>query len=304
MNDFNEFDKTHGGERARAALVVIKSKWGLISKFLISALFVGVIVLAVLTVQRAREATAIKNENAELKKSLSSTENELSSTKKKLENAQNELTDTKEQLEYAEGQVDLLQESTDALIQQVGSMEEQISWLEEALAIKDAKPKITIVDLEEQLSSLSELVTAKYFFRNSAREDASKTWIWGWTLPFSDTSLLVAYDGTIKAGIDFNAIKIEVNESQRKITVTLPASKILDNNIPQETINVLEVKNNLFNEVTFADYNQFISDQKKVMEQKAVDQGLLTEANTSARALIKAFLSQMPGMDTYTLVVQ
>ena len=51
-------------------------------------------------------------------------------------------------------------------------------------------------------------------------------------------------------------------------------------------------------------YNQFISAEKDVMEAKAIEQGLLREANEEAKAIITAFLSQMPGMDTYTLIVQ
>lgn len=183
-------------------------------------------------------------------------------------------------------------------------MEKKISELEKLLKIKDTPPIITKDQLEQQLSSLSELVTAKYFYRNATRKEASKTWLWGWTMPFSDISLLAAYDGTIKAGIDFSQIKIDVNENQKTITVTLPPSKITDNNIPQETINVLEVKNNLFNETTFNDYNQFISAEKDVMEAKAIEQGLLREANEEAKAIITTFLNQMPGMDAYTLIVQ
>ena len=228
----------------------------------------------------------------------------MSDTANELTDTQNELTTTQEQLTYAESQVNLLEESTSALVEQVGEMEKKVSELEELLNVKDTPPVITKNQLEQQLSSLSELVTAKYFYRNATRKEASKTWLWGWTLPFSDTSLLAAYDGTIKAGIDFKAIDVNVNERQHIITVTLPASKITDNNIPQETINVLEVKNNLFAEVTFNDYNQFISEEKKVMEEMAIAQGLLQEANEEAKAIITAFLSQIPGMDTYKLIVQ
>ena len=73
-------------------------------------------------------------------------------------------------------------------------------------------------------------------------------------------------------------------------------------NIPQETINVLEVKNNLFNQTTFNDYNKFISAEKSVMEQIAIDQGLLTQADEEAKNIIEAFLKTVPGIDQYKLV--
>lgn len=300
----NETEMKQLGKKLEQTLNTLKAKRKKIGRVLVGITLVAFVVLVVITIQRAGDATKIKEENEELQVSLSDTENELANTKNKLENTQNELTTTQEQLTYAESQVNLLEESTSALVEQVGEMEKKITELEELLNVKDTPPVITRNQLEQQLSALSELVTAKYFYRNATRKEASKTWLWGWTLPFSDTSLLAAYDGTIKAGIDFKAIDVNVNERQHIITVTLPASKITDNNIPQETINVLEVKNNLFNEVTFNDYNQFISEEKKVMEEMAIAQGLLQEANEEAKTIITAFLSQIPGMDTYKLIVQ
>ena len=141
---------------------------------------------------------------------------------------------------------------------------------EESL-IKDAAPVITRDQLTERLSSIRELVTRQYVYTNAARREQNQTWFFGWERPFSEKSLLATYDGVIKAGIDLGGVTIDVDEASRTITVTLPPSTITDNNIPQETINVLEVKNGLFNEVTIDDYNALIVEEKRVMEEKAVE---------------------------------
>ena len=276
---------------------LLKAKRKLIGRVLISVLLVAFVTAVVVTIQRAKTATELKKENEELKTSLAATQEDFAKV-------QGELTDAKEELAYSEEQVNLLEESTNALVEQVGKMEKKVSELEALLNVKDTPPQITKKQLEQQLSSLSELVTAKYFYRNATQQEASKTWLWGWEMPFSDVSLLAAYDGTIKAGIDFKEIQVDVNEPKKTITITLPPSKITDNNIPQETINVLEVRNNLFNNVSFNDYNQFISAEKDVMEAKAIEQGVLVEADNEARTTIKAFLSLIPGMSEYTLIVK
>ena len=212
------------------------------------------------------------------------------------------------QLEYSEEQVRLLKESANALTVQVNGLnaekEDLQNQLEELLNVKEAVPVVTKAQLEQQLVSIGELATQKYFYRNATRQDGNKEWLWGWTMPFSDVSLLVIYDGTIKAGIDLAAVRFTVNESTKTITVYIPKSKILDHNIPQETINVLEVKNNLFNSISFNDYNRFISAEKEVMAQAAIEQGLLTEADENAKKIVEAFLKAIPGIDTYTLVFQ
>lgn len=120
-------------------------------------------------------------------------------------------------------------------------------------------------------------------------------------MPFSDIQFVALYDGYIKAGIDLQDVRFNIDQSSKTITITMPKSKILDHNIPQETINVLQVKNNLFNSVSFNDYNRFISAEKSVMAETAVGQGILEEADKEAKMVIESFLENVPGIETYTL---
>ena len=266
------------------ALAFIKAK----RKLLGIIIFVLICVGTVLTVQRAADYGRLKKENSEMAGKLV------------------ELNNVQEQLTYAEQQVQLYKESTNALTQQVSELnaikENLTNQVEELLNVQETIPVVTRNVLEEQISSLSELVTKKYMYRNASRQESDKTWLWGWTMPFSDISLLATYDGVITTSIDLKGVKFNVNEATKTITVTIPTSKIFDHNIPQETINVLEVKNNLFNQTTFNDYNKFISAEKSVMEQIAIDQGLLTQADEEAKNIIEAFLKTVPGIDKYKLV--
>lgn len=168
-------------------------------------------------------------------------------------------------------------------------------------------PVITSETLKSELGSLQELVTQEYIYTNADKREKDAKCIFGWSRPFSNSSLLLTYDGIIKAGIDMSEIQVDVNEDNRTITITLPASKITDNNIPQDSITVVTVKDGLFNEVTLEDYNNFISEQKVIMEQKAIDRGLLTKADEEAKKTIQSFLSVMPimeGENAYKLVIQ
>lgn len=179
---------------------------------------------------------------------------------------------------------------------------------EEEKKSNETVPVITSETLKQSLNSLQELVTQQYIYTNADKKESSQTWLWGVERPFSGKSILITYDGVIKAGVDLSQVDIDINEETFTITVTLPPSRITDNNIPQETINVVEVKNGLFNNVTFDNYNEFVSEQKLVMEQRAIDQGLLTQADQAARDAIYALFSAMPGIGSgegeYTLVTK
>ena len=66
---------------------------------------------------------------------------------------------------------------------------------------------------------------------------------------------------------------------------------------------MVEVKDGLFNEVTLDDYNKFISEQKIIMENRAISRGILEEAGKEARKLVESTLKLLPGIEEYTLVV-
>lgn len=169
---------------------------------------------------------------------------------------------------------------------------------------KEIKVAVTTDTIQQQLNSVSELVTQEYVYTNAAKKESSESWLWGVERPFSGKSILITYDGVIKAGVDLSQAKVDVDEQQHTVTVTLPPSKITDNNIPQETINVVEIKNGLFNNVTMEYYNDFVAEQKPKMAQKAIDQGILTRAGKEAKAVVQSVLSVLPGMENYTLSVE
>lgn len=189
---------------------------------------------------------------------------------------------------------------------QLSRQSELVEALKNKREDKDPDEKVTISTdtLKSQIVSVRELATQEYIYTNADKRESAETWMFGWTRPFSENVLLVTYDGSIKAGVDLGRVDINVDEETHTITITLPPSTILENNIPQESIEVVAVKDGLFNPVTFDDYNTFIAEQKPVMEQRAIDQGLLTKADEEAQALVRSVLSALPGMDTYTLVVE
>ena len=218
--------------------------------------------------------------------------------------SQNEKRELQAQLEETEKQLEVKSDAIVALEDRQREQQTMIEKLEELLNVKVPDPVITPANINEQLNSVQELVTKEYIYTNASRREANKTWLWGWDMPFSDTNLLVTYDGTIKAGINLSKIKPAVDEEKRTITILLPKSEILSHDLPTETIKVLEVKNNLFNEITFDNYNEFIAAEKKVMEQKAIDRGLLTDATNEAKTIIRESLNLLPGMDTYELIIK
>jgi len=166
---------------------------------------------------------------------------------------------------------------------------------------------ITNSAVSAQLSSIRELAVTEYLYTNAGKyENNNQVTIIGQNvdIPFTGKRFIVAYDGRITAGVDLGQAEVAVDEDARAVTVTLPASRITSHETYEDTLVVLDETNNLFNPIKLENYSAFVNDQKAAMEQKAMEQGLLTNADEEARAAVKAVLSLLPGMEDYTLAVK
>ena len=142
---------------------------------------------------------------------------------------------------------------------------------------REKSPHLDAVVLEAQLNQISQLATVSYHYTNMAQFENSNDF-YG-----------VTYDGEIKAGVDLSRAKITL--SGEAVTVTLPAATILSHEIFEDTVEVFDEKTSIFNPFTIEDFSSFQSDQKKAVEEKALNKGLLDEAARQARSSIQALLT-------------
>ncbi len=168
-------------------------------------------------------------------------------------------------------------------------------------ASQAAEPQITGDLLASRLRSVQELVTVSYYYTNMGRFE-NQVDFYGWKVPFTTKSFIVSYDGVIKAGVDLEKLQVSIGGGE--VTVTLPESRIISHEIPEDSLEVFDESDNLFNHITIEDYTAFTQDQKSAMEQRAVDGGLLDRANQEARTAVDSLLRIMPGLEEYTLTVK
>lgn len=164
----------------------------------------------------------------------------------------------------------------------------------------DTAPVITSDLLGQQLRTVEELATVEYHYTNVGKYE-NQVDFYGWKVPFTTKSFLVSYEGIIKAGIDLSAAAIEIDENRKIIMVSLPKAKILSHEIPEDSIEVFDEKRNIFNPITIRDYTGFTRDQKFLLEEKSIQNGLLTAASEKAVSAVEALLPSLPGMEAYIL---
>ncbi len=165
---------------------------------------------------------------------------------------------------------------------------------------REKSPHLDAVVLEAQLNQISQLATVSYHYTNMAQFENSNDF-YGVAIPFTTKKFILTYDGEIKAGVDLSRAKITL--SGEAVTVTLPAATILSHEIFEDTVEVFDEKTSIFNPFTIEDFSSFQADQKKAVEEKALNKGLLDEAARQARSSIQALLT--PALpDRYQIVIQ
>ena len=168
------------------------------------------------------------------------------------------------------------------------------------MAGRNSQPQITSSLLGQRLSAIQELATQEYHYTNMGRFQ-NQLDFYGWKVPFTTKSFIVAYDGVIKAGVDLSELQVEV--SGKTISVTLPEGKILSHDIDEDSLEVFDETKNIFNPIQIEDYTGFTADQKASMEERAISEGLLTAATERARTVVEEFITALPGAEDYTIRV-
>lgn len=168
-------------------------------------------------------------------------------------------------------------------------------------ADRNSEPEISSTALAQQLQEVNELAVLDYNYTKVGKFENSLK-LNGWSIPLTKKSFLLTYAGRIQAGVDMSAM--EVNVKGKKILVSLPEVRILNNVLDEKSIEVYDETKNIFNPISINDYKTFAAKQKERVEDEAIENGLLSEAATKAQSTIRKFLQMIPEIkDDYTIEV-
>lgn len=147
--------------------------------------------------------------------------------------------------------------------------------------------------IEEKISEISEMATLEYNYKNNAVYDGGSKKFMGKDIPLTSKSMIVSYEGIIKMGSDMENIEVVLDEKADKVTITIPHSKILSHEIDQDTWEILDVKNGLFNRVTLEDNADFIKEIKAQIEEDVMSRDLLKQADDNTVKQLQNLLTMV-----------
>ena len=114
----------------------------------------------------------------------------------------------------------------------------------------------------------------------------------------------VAYEGMVIAGIEFDDIKIDVKENEKKIIITIPEIKIQDVKVNESTLDYMFLKNKYETETIAQEaYKLCIEDLKaRITEENILYDTAKTNAKFSLEAMFKPWIETID--DTYTVEIK
>lgn len=145
--------------------------------------------------------------------------------------------------------------------------------------------------LEQRIISLGELATLEYHYQNLFHYKDTKE-LKGIELPFTEKTLLILYEGYIKAGVDLTEVSIQIEEG-KNITLELKTAYFTDNVINEESVQVYDEKSGLFNPLKLEEVFDLLEEEKKKTQQELKKDGFLGEANAKAEKLLIPMLEEM-----------
>lgn len=157
----------------------------------------------------------------------------------------------------------------------------------------------------EEIKDIGELATVEYRYTNVGTLDA-KTEIeifhLGIPIPLTGKTAIISMDGVIKVGVDVNGIKVTSNETAKTINVRLPKAKLLSNELDENSLQVYDESNQIFNKITLEDSSSLRTEIKDKAEENAKNNGVYDQAIKNAEQILTCMLESIPGVkDNYKI---
>jgi len=168
----------------------------------------------------------------------------------------------------------------------------------DSLRFIETKSEISAQTIIKEVLPIGEYASLAYHYTSVVKDVNSKD-IHGWTIPFTTRKYIFTYNGTMKLGIDCTKIQIEEKAAENGlpvIIITFPPVKILSHEINEDSIEVFDQSQTIFNEINIQDAFNVTAERKREMEINVMAGDAVKDARAATERQFGAFLRALPGI--------
>ena len=118
---------------------------------------------------------------------------------------------------------------------------------------------VTVEEVEVMLVDISQFSTYSGEYTTTKSAEYTRYFLDNFAVPGTTNTINLECKGIVKVGYDVEEITIEVDNDSKKIYISLPAPKVLDNYVIWDTVKCQE-ENNILNPIDFEQYQALISE--------------------------------------------
>ena len=153
----------------------------------------------------------------------------------------------------------------------------------------DGENRVSVDQMKVEIIEISEMSALQYNYEDDFEYDGGSLKFLGKDVPFTNKSMTVFYKGTVKIGTDMEKADISMNDAGNKVTISIPHSTVLSHEIDEDSFQVIDLDNGLFNRVKIDDDTDFRKEQKAAVEKKIHEDGVFEEADTNLESQLTRY---------------
>ena len=170
------------------------------------------------------------------------------------------------------------------------------------------KSEVSAHTTVREVLPIGEYASLAYHYTSVVKDINAKD-IKGWTIPFTTRKYIFTFDGRIKLGIDGRQIRVEepVQEEEENntsaaapdlpvIRIFLPPIKILSHEVLDDSIEIFDQSQTIFNEIKIADAFRVTAERKHELEKKVMNSTVIKDAEISAEQQLGTLIKSLPGV--------
>ena len=142
------------------------------------------------------------------------------------------------------------------IVEPINPAEEQFDL---ELPAEVEKRIVTVEEVEVMLVDISQFSTYSGEYTTTKSAEYTRYFLDNIAVPGTTNTINLECKGIVKVGYDVEEITIEVDNDSKKIYISLPAPKVLDNYVIWDTVKCQE-ENNILNPIDFEQYQAIISE--------------------------------------------
>ncbi len=152
----------------------------------------------------------------------------------------------------------------------------------------------------DELQKIAELTVMEFDYKDAVNyKDALKLGEFSVPIPLTQKEAVMTYEGKIRIGIDAKQLGIDVDAasdgSVRKITVTVPETKILSHEMDRKSFNFILEKSGIMNEISTEDYNVLEKTAREQIEARVAESDLFDRAGVQLEEALSGYLAALHG---------